>query len=381
MEFDLQLVLILVGGVVIAGIALDGYRRMRKSKIGELKLPSELGGSCEDEWEYFRGELPNGGARKMPRSARRSVGEDYAGQGQEDDDFGPAIDDAELAYGDPGLAAERPQQRSNTIPGRKLGDDKEYQQAYAEHQEAYEADDYEADEYEPEHFEPEPMARKARSQSGRSRQTPQPAEYQHEAETALEDERDQTDLFTDDDLLVASRAEQQAQLNRKTTISRQREPKPAEPEIDSSLHEVFVINVMAKQGELEGAELLRVMLSCGFRFGEMNIFHRYEQHSGKGGLLFSAANVVEPGVFDLDKMSEFSTPGICIFMELPGPKRPIHAFEIMMDSARKIAKLLDADIKDENHNVLRQQTAEHYRQRVLDFERKLLSYRGSQRQY
>ncbi|MGB3622256.1 MAG: cell division protein ZipA [Ketobacter sp.] len=348
MEFDLQLVLILVGLVVIAGIALDGYRRMRKSRIGELKLPSELGGSCEDEWEYLRGELPNGGARKIPLSVRQSIGEDHSNRAEDDDGFGSAIDDAELAFGDPGMPDERPQKRSYTIPGRKLADDKEYQQAYAEHHEAYEADDYDTDGYEPE---PEPV------------------------------EQDQSDLFTDDDLLVASRAEQQAQLNRKTAPARQREPAPAEVELDPSLQEVFVINVMAKQGELNGAELLRVMLSCGFRFGEMNIFHRYEQHSGKGGLLFSAANVVEPGVFDLDTMSEFSTPGICIFMKLPGPKRPIHAFEIMMDSARKISKLLDADIKDENHNVLRQQTAEHYRQRVLDFERKLLSYRGGKRQY
>ena len=45
MEFGLREVLILVGLVVIAGILADGYRRMRKSKLGELELPSEIGGS------------------------------------------------------------------------------------------------------------------------------------------------------------------------------------------------------------------------------------------------------------------------------------------------------------------------------------------------
>ncbi|PCJ35014.1 MAG: cell division protein ZipA, partial [Moraxellaceae bacterium] len=47
-EFGLREVLIAVGFVVIAGILFDGYRRMRRSKMGELGLPTEMGGSCED---------------------------------------------------------------------------------------------------------------------------------------------------------------------------------------------------------------------------------------------------------------------------------------------------------------------------------------------
>lgn len=109
---------------------------------------------------------------------------------------------------------------------------------------------------------------------------------------------------------------------------------------------------MVKQGELNGVELLWVMLFCGFWFGEMNIFYCYEQYSGKGGLLFSVVNVVEFGVFDLDIMLEFSILGICIFMKLFGFKCFIYVFEIMMDLVCKIFKLLDVDIKDENYNVL-----------------------------
>jgi len=145
--------------------------------------------------------------------------------------------------------------------------------------------------------------------------------------------------------------------------------------------EVLVINVMAREEEIAGSDLLRVLLSCGFRHGDMNIFHRYEQHSGKGSKLFSVANVVEPGTFDPDTMDQMTTPGVCLFMKLPGPKRPMHAFDIMMDCTRKIATMLDADIKDEHHNLLRQQTAEHYRQRVLDFERKYMMYQAGQRQH
>ncbi|WP_290576557.1 cell division protein ZipA [Ketobacter sp.] len=341
MEFGLREVLILVGLVVIAGILADGYRRMRKSKLGELELPSEIGGSCEEEWELYRGELPNGGARKIPLSVRRSIGGAAGAEaGVEAGDFGSALDDAEVTFSEEEVVAERREPRRASQPSAAAA----------------------------------PRAHEPAAATSPEQQ------YVDDLVTPEGDAHTQSDLFSDDDLLIASRAEQQAKLAKKTG-GRAVEAKPAEVEIDPELQEVLVINVMAKQGELAGNDLLRVMLSCGFRFGDMNIFHRYEQHSGKGGLLFSAANVVEPGVFDVDRMDEFSTPGICMFMKLPGPKRPIHAFEIMMDSARKIANLLDAEVKDEHHNVMRQQTAEHYRQRVLDFERRFLSYKASQKQH
>lgn len=341
MDFGLREILILVGLVVIAGIVFDGYRRMRKSKLGELELPSEMGGSCEDDWEYYKGELPNGGARKIPLSVRRSVGEADFEEG-----FGSALDGSDPdmdEFQEEDVVAER---RSHRV----------------------------------EEPQPKPVAQKTKPAAAQPEQDYIDDLVQEDQVQEEGDSHTQADLFSEDEMLLRAKADQQAKLAKKTGGKSQARKHEPEVEIDPNLQEVLVLNIMARQGEFKGEDLMRVLLSCGFRFGDMNIFHRYEQHSGKGGLLFSAANVVEPGIFDVDNMSEFNTPGICIFMKLPGPKRPIHAFDILMDSARKIANLLDADVKDEHHNVMRQQTAEHYRQRVLDFERKFLSYKASQKQ-
>lgn len=339
MTFGLREILILVGFVIVAGILIDGYRRMHRARKDALSTGHEMGGSAENDWEHYRGELPNGGARKVSLGRRqRPETADAADRGIDDvpmGDFGSALEqpmpDLENEAGGTSSAMqERPQQRRQSS-----------------------------------------------------------------------DTHDQSDLFADDELLMAARAEQQARLSKATRKDRERElppsqrdlpqPKPsrhkdlqaeeepAMPEPDFS--EVVVINVMAREGEFAGVDLQRVLMSCGFHYGDMKIYHRHEQHSGKGPKLFSVANVVEPGFFEPDQMDDFSTPGVCLFMKLPGPKRPQHAFDIMMDCARKIANLLDADIKDEHHNPMRQQTAEHYRQRVLDFERKLLAYQAGQRQH
>ena len=115
---------------------------------------------------------------------------------------------------------------------------------------------------------------------------------------------------------------------------------------------------------------MQTLLALGLRYGDMKIFHRYERPEEKRGLLFSMANLVEPGSFDLDSMSSFETRGICLFLSLPGPKRSLYAFDLLIDTARKLVHNLGAEMKDENHSVITPQTVEHYRQRVMEFERR-----------
>jgi len=141
------------------------------------------------------------------------------------------------------------------------------------------------------------------------------------------------------------------------------------------IEEIIIINVLAKEEAFRGDMLLEALLSCGMRFGRMDIFHRHEKSNGDGAELFSMANITEPGYFDINKMDEFETRGVCLFMSLPGPENVQLALDLLIDSGRKISNALGGEMRDENHSVLTQQTIEHYRQRVSDFERKSLSGR------
>ncbi|KUJ80189.1 cell division protein ZipA [Microbulbifer flavimaris] len=139
----------------------------------------------------------------------------------------------------------------------------------------------------------------------------------------------------------------------------------------SHVEEVLIINIMAPEGDyFEGNDLLRVLLSSGLRFGEMNIFHYHENGGDDGPVVFSLANMVVPGVFDLGQMEEFTTPGISLFLALPVEMEAIQAFELMLSVSREIATQLGGELKDENRSVFTAQTAEHYRQRVVEFRRR-----------
>ncbi len=168
-------------------------------------------------------------------------------------------------------------------------------------------------------------------------------------------EEDESELDYDDELEDEAQEEAQAAAPQ------------SEPE------EVLIINIMAQKGEMfNGADLLDIVLKCGLRYGNMDIFHRYSDTKGDGALLFSMANMVRPGTFDLDAMDEFSTPGVSLFMTLPIDADSMQSFDLMAETAQAIAQTLGGELKDEQRSAMTKQTLEHSRQRIRDFERKKL---------
>lgn len=138
--------------------------------------------------------------------------------------------------------------------------------------------------------------------------------------------------------------------------------------------EVIIINVMAKTGtSFEGYELLPVLQLQGMRLGDMSIFHKHSGSNASGTVLFSMANMVKPGTFDLASMETFTTPGVSFFLQLPNKYGNMACFDQMLTAANALKHSLDGEVKDENRSVFTRQTMEHYRQRIRDFELKLLS--------
>ena len=144
-------------------------------------------------------------------------------------------------------------------------------------------------------------------------------------------------------------------------------PRDVEPE-------VFMLNVVARDREgFRGEDILHILLACDLRFGDMNFFHRHEFEAGRGAIQFSVANMMQPGVFDIDNMSEFTTPGLVFFVTLPGPEDMMRAFDYMLETARAVARNLDGDVLDESRSAVTRQTLEHCRQRIRDLERRMLA--------
>ncbi|MDH2431228.1 cell division protein ZipA [Pokkaliibacter sp. MBI-7] len=165
-------------------------------------------------------------------------------------------------------------------------------------------------------------------------------------------------------------------------LKRQARVKADASSFSVNAEEHIIVSVTAvSDGGFDGEQLLQVLLACGLRFGERNIFHRHELGLNKGKVQFSMANMLNPGDFDLDHIESVKTPGVTFFMGMPGADDLMLAFECMLSTAQCLAKNLNGELKDENHSVMRPQTIEHCRQRIREFERRQLTHQPHRRQH
>ena len=135
--------------------------------------------------------------------------------------------------------------------------------------------------------------------------------------------------------------------------------------------QVYSLNVVARAEQgFSGDDVLRTLLGCGLRFGDMDFFHLSEIDGGAPTIQFSVANMMQPGVFDLDDMEVLSTKGLMFFVTLPGPADMTRAFDLMLQTAQTVAENLGGDVLDETRSVLTKQYVERARQAIREFEAK-----------
>ncbi|WBA09328.1 cell division protein ZipA [Salinivibrio kushneri] len=132
--------------------------------------------------------------------------------------------------------------------------------------------------------------------------------------------------------------------------------------------EVLVLHVHANNNQVfTGLELIPTLEQYGLRFGDMGIYHRHSDLSGSGKVLFSVANMVKPGTFDVSHSESFETPGISFFMTLPCYGEPEQNFKLMLQTAQQIADELGGLVLDDARTMMTPSRLDEYRERVKVF--------------
>ncbi|MGL6261010.1 cell division protein ZipA [Vibrio sp. WXL103] len=133
--------------------------------------------------------------------------------------------------------------------------------------------------------------------------------------------------------------------------------------------EVIVLNVHTAndQAPFVGTKLFDSMQQNGLLYGEMDIFHRHADLSGTGRVLFSVANMMQPGTLKHDDPAQFSTKGISFFMTLPCFGDAEQNFKLMLKTAQQIADDLGGEVQDDSRKLMTPMRLDHYRKQIQAF--------------
>jgi cell division protein ZipA len=139
---------------------------------------------------------------------------------------------------------------------------------------------------------------------------------------------------------------------------------------DASFEKIVTLYVAARAGEkLRGPDIVVAAEKAGLAYGHMQIFHRLVEGHPERGPIFSVANIMKPGSFDMATIQELETPAIAFFLTLPAPMTALDAWEKMLPTAQRMAELLDGVVLDESRNALGRQRIAHIRDELRGYDR------------
>lgn len=144
---------------------------------------------------------------------------------------------------------------------------------------------------------------------------------------------------------------------------------PAEPAVAAEEKIVAVYLIAPPQAPFHGPDVLAAARAASLEHGDMRIFHRL-QAGDDHRPVFSMANSVEPGWFDIEAMDAFETPGLALFLQLPGPLDGVTALDALLAAAQIMQRQLGGELRDAQRSVLTKQTMAHLREDMQEYARR-----------
>jgi len=119
---------------------------------------------------------------------------------------------------------------------------------------------------------------------------------------------------------------------------------------------VVQLAVVAKPGlVMKGSLLKDAFTKLNLEYGDMDVFHRYQESGDEKRQCFLVTNMLEPGTFPAGSMVDFESTGLMLFFQSSDAIDSIKAFDDMLATAKELAEQFDATLMDAEMNELAEQ--------------------------
>lgn len=104
---------------------------------------------------------------------------------------------------------------------------------------------------------------------------------------------------------------------------------------------IFALLIAERTGApILGARIHQALQEQGLAYGARRVYHRMQDGTSQ----YSVASIIKPGDLDPAEAESFSSPGLTVFMMLPGPPRPLAMFDDMLRTTQALAAALNAQV-------------------------------------
>lgn len=129
---------------------------------------------------------------------------------------------------------------------------------------------------------------------------------------------------------------------------------------------MITLYVVAPENQaFNGEFVVQSLEALGLQYGEYQIFHRHQlMGNSSSPVIFSVANMMQPGIFDLNKLQQFSTIGLVLFMHLPSEGNDIVNLKLLLKTAENLAQSLGGFVLNEQRELFDENARRAYLSRV-----------------
>lgn len=134
---------------------------------------------------------------------------------------------------------------------------------------------------------------------------------------------------------------------------------------------LFIVHVTSRDGSFfDGPDIHAVLGEQKLKFGMHNIYHRITEVNGVPDSVYSVANMLKPGFLDPVEQDHLSTPGLTMFLQLPGPIDGVKAARDLLETAGALAERLGGEVLDDKRSLLKAQTAQFMLDQAAELDRR-----------
>lgn len=167
--------------------------------------------------------------------------------------------------------------------------------------------------------------------------------------------------------LDADPAEQHEEIPRRAT----ERVEMRAPSVAAENRQIFILHVAARDGQrFDGPAVHQALADADLKFGLNDFYHRVTEVHGVTESVYAVANMLKPGTLDPVDQDHLSTPGLALFLAVPGALEGRQAMHDMMETANRLATALDGQVLDDKRALLKAQTAQFMLDEIADLDRR-----------